>query len=108
MTRNHRSIDHFQNAFPIISRIFPETVIPIPVPAVSAVGAIVPFAVSRSGAGALGFPCLLRRMGASVHRHFRDGRADNVNHSQPCTETIPESDSIVENADLIRAAESSC
>jgi CheY-like chemotaxis protein len=37
-----------------------------------------------------------------VHRHFRDGRTDKVNHSQPCTETIPESDSIVGNTDLIR------
>jgi CheY-like chemotaxis protein len=41
-------------------------------------------------------------MEASVHRHFRDGRTHKVNHSQPCTETIPESDSIVGKTDLIR------
>jgi len=32
-------------------------------------------------------------MEASLHRHFRDRRIDKVNPSQPCTETIPESDS---------------
>ena len=32
-------------------------------------------------------------------RHFRTGRKDNVNHSQPCTETNPESDSLVRNAE---------
>jgi len=37
-----------------------------------------------------------------VHGHFRGGRTDKVNPSQPCTETIPESDSIVGNTDLIR------
>ena len=42
-----------------------------------------------------------------MHRHFRGGRTDKVNPSQPCTETIPESDSIVGNTDLIRAAEPS-
>ena len=35
-------------------------------------------------------------------RHFRTGRKDNVNHSQPCTETTPESDSLVSNAELHR------
>jgi CheY-like chemotaxis protein len=41
-------------------------------------------------------------MEASMHGHFRGGRTDKVNPSQPCTETIPESDSIVGNTDLIR------
>jgi CheY-like chemotaxis protein len=41
-------------------------------------------------------------MEAWVLRHFRTGRKDNVNHSQPCTETTPESDSLVRNAELHR------
>jgi CheY-like chemotaxis protein len=41
-------------------------------------------------------------MEAWVLRHFRTGRKDNVNHSQPCTETNPESDSSVRNAELHR------
>jgi CheY-like chemotaxis protein len=41
-------------------------------------------------------------MEAWVLRHFRTGRKDNVNHSQPCTETNPESDSLVRNAELHR------
>ncbi len=41
-------------------------------------------------------------MAARVLRHFRTGRKDNVNHSQPCTKTTPESDSLVRNAELHR------
>src|SRR5580700_6740459 len=42
-------------------------------------------------------------MEARVLGHFPTRRKDDVNHSQPCTETIPESDSIVGNTDLHRS-----